>query len=62
MRALLRISEGAFWLLALAALAPTAACQWVMGKAVGSPAVFGQFLTHLWHLGQQRRGGGRMRC
>jgi hypothetical protein len=60
-RALLRITEGVFWLLALVALAPTAACPWVMGKGVGSPAVLGQFLTDLRHFGRWRcRGGGRM--
>src|SRR5262249_53898345 len=49
MRALLRISEWAFRLLALAALTPTAACQWAVGWGVGSPAVFGQLLADLWH-------------
>jgi hypothetical protein len=53
-RALLRVSEGAFWLLALVALAPTAACQWVVGKGVGSPAVFRKFLSDLWN--SDRRG------
>ena len=61
MRALLRVSEGAFWLLALVALAPTAACQWAAGRGLGSPAVFGQFLADLWHFGRWRRGG-RMPC
>jgi len=61
-RALLRINEGVFWLLALLALAPTAACQWAAGKGLGSPAVFGQLLTDLWHFGRRRRGGGRMPC
>ena len=60
MRALLRASEGAFWLLALVALAPPAACQWAVGWGVGAPVVFGRFLAGLWQFGRWWRGGGRM--
>ena len=48
MGALRRIVEGMFWLLALVTLAPPAACQWLMGKCLRSPAVFRLFLADLW--------------
>ena len=53
------ITEGLFWLLALLALAPMVACQWVIGKGVGSSAVFTQFLGDLAHFRQGRHGTRR---
>jgi len=51
-----RIYTWAFWLLALLTLAPTAACQWVIGKCLRSPIVFRLFIAGLWD-GDCSRGG-----
>jgi hypothetical protein len=57
-----RITEWLFWLLALLTLAPMAAFQWVMGKGVGSAAVYTQFLSDLGHFGRWWHAHRRMSC
>jgi hypothetical protein len=54
MRTLLRFDEAVFWLLALVALTPITVCQWFLGKCIGLPTVFRQFLVDLWHFGRCR--------